>query len=124
MSRVRSRNTRPELVVRSALHIRGYRFRLHRKDLPGNPDIVLPKHRAVVFVHGCFWHGHQGCGRSKRPGTNTAFWNAKIDRNMARDAKTQVLLREAGWRVLVVWQCRIRNRDELGAELSQFLSGT
>lgn len=122
MSHVRTKNTQPELVVRSLLHAMGYRFRLHRKDLPGSPDIVLPKHRAVIFVHGCFWHGHPGCSRAKRPSTNTAFWNEKIDRNIARDAEAEAKLREAGWRVLVVWQCRTRDREALCAELARFLS--
>lgn len=100
----------------------GFRFRLHDKRLPGDPDIVLPKHRAVIFVHGCFRHGHEGCGRAKRPATNTAFWDAKIDRNVARDVEVQAKLVEAGWRILVVWQCHTRDRDTLSTELSQFLS--
>lgn len=118
MSRVRSKNTGPELAVRSLLHSMGYRFRLHRKDLPGHPDIVLPKHRTVVFVHGCFWHGHEGCKRSARPTSNAAFWNSKIDRNITRDAAAAAELRSSGWKVLTVWECRTRDPEVLRADLS------
>jgi DNA mismatch endonuclease (patch repair protein) len=103
MSRVRGKHTKPEMTIRLELHARGYRYRLHRKDLPGTPDIVLPRHRAVIDVRGCFWHGHPDCGR--RPKTRQEFWNAKIDRNRARDQANERALMEAGWRVLVVWEC-------------------
>lgn len=121
MARVKNKNTRPELVVRSLLHAMGYRYRLHRRDLPGSPDIVLPKYRAVIFVHGCFWHGHAGCGRAKRPRANAAFWNEKIDRNIVRDSEVRAALVAAGWHVCVVWQCTTRDIERLSAELQAFL---
>src|SRR5688500_15685000 len=89
MSQVKSTNTKPEILVRQLLHRMGYRFRLHRKDLPGKPDIVLPRHHKVIFVHGCFWHGHEGCPRAARPTTNVDFWNTKIDRNVERDVRNR-----------------------------------
>lgn len=105
MAAVRAKNTAPEIAVRRALHEHGYRFRLHRRDLPGSPDILLPRHHMAVFVHGCFWHGH-GCKRAKRPASNTDYWDAKRARNMRRDAAAQAALRDAGWRVAVIWTCR------------------
>ena len=123
MSRVKNRDTAPEILVRSLLHRMGYRFRLQVKDLPGTPDIVLPKYRSVIFVHGCFWHGHEGCPRSQRPQANAEFWNEKIGKNMARDEKAQDDLRAIGWRVLIVWQCRTRKTDELRQTLEEFLTG-
>ncbi len=103
MSRVRSTDTAPELAVRRRLHQAGFRFRLHRKDLPGNPDIVLPRHRTVVFVHGCFWHWH-GCKRSRMPTANRDYWSAKITRNRARDGLVTESLRAAGWQVTRIWE--------------------
>lgn len=105
MSRVRSRHTRPELAARSALHSAGLRFRLHRRDLPGNPDIVLPGLRTVVFVHGCFWHGHDCAKGRRRPKSNAGFWNEKLDRNLDRDRRARVALEAAGWSVEVLWEC-------------------
>jgi DNA mismatch endonuclease (patch repair protein) len=122
MSRVKGRDTTPELAVRSIIHRHGYRFRLHRKDLPGCPDIVLPRHRNIVFVHGCFWHGHKGCRKSSRPATNREFWNAKIDGNIARDKKAVRRLRRSGWSVLVVWECELRDPQKLERRLLRFLS--
>lgn len=107
MSHIRGKNTKPELLVRSLLHRAGFRFRLHRKDLPGKPDIVLPKYKTVVFVHGCFWHGHRGCSKATLPQTNTAFWQEKLAKNASRDARTRTLLQQDGWKVVVVWQCEI-----------------
>lgn len=101
MSRIKSKDTRPELFVRSLLHSLGYRFRLHRKDLPGCPDIVLPKYRKVVLVQGCFWHGHT-CRRASHPKSNADYWHAKIARNQARDARNIGLLTEQGWDVLQI----------------------
>jgi len=123
MSRVKGRDTKPEMTVRSLVHGMGYRFRLHRGDLPGDPDIVLPRHHKVIFVHGCFWHGHRGCPRSKRPSTNRAFWDVKLDRNTERDKRFQRALRGKGWKVLVVWECETRNLDRTQAKLSRFLNG-
>lgn len=121
MRHVKSKNTAPEVKLRSLLHKNGFRFRLNRKDLPGKPDIVLPKFKAVIFVHGCFWHGHS-CNRGHRPQTNIDFWNKKIESNIARDKKDSALLEAQGWRVLVVWQCEIKkkNEDSLLAKIKEF----
>lgn len=121
MSRVSGRNTKPEIVVRSLLHNLGYRFRLHRKDLPGKPDIILPKHKKAIFVHGCFWHGHTGCSRSKRPSTNKEFWCEKLDKNIERDKETVDALRTLGWDVLIVWTCEVKDKDKLKTKLLSFL---
>lgn len=112
MSGIRGRNTKPEILIRSLLHRRGFRFRLDARDLAGRPDIVLPRYRAVIFVHGCFWHGHD-CHLFKWPQTRPDFWRDKIGRNRANDAKAQAALLEAGWRVATVWECALRgaNRD-------------
>ena len=107
MARIRSSNTTPERAVRSALHREGLRFRLHVKNLPGHPDIVLRKYRAVIFVHGCFWHRHSGCPVATTPKSNTEFWKAKFDANVQRDARVQRALRKMGWRVFVVWECQV-----------------
>jgi DNA mismatch endonuclease (patch repair protein) len=122
MSRVKNRDTAPEKLVRKLLHKMGYRFRLQRKDLPGKPDIVLPKYKKVIFVHGCFWHGHAGCSRSARPTSNVDFWNQKIDKNISRDTNTQAELRKLGWQSLVVWQCQTRNLADLQQQLQDFLA--
>ena len=106
MSKVRGRDTRPELAVRRALHARGFRFRLYRRDLPGRPDLVLPAYRVAVLVHGCFWHGH-GCPRGRRPTSNTAFWDAKLDVNTERDRRTATALQDLGWSVRIVWECEL-----------------
>jgi len=107
MSRIRSSNTSPELALRRALHALGFRFRLHRKDLPGKPDIVLPRYETVVFVHGCFWHRHAGCKVATTPKSNTGFWVEKFDRNVARDSRSRELLEAQGWKVIVVWECEL-----------------
>lgn len=122
MSKVRGKNTKPELVVRSLLHRMGYRFRLHRRDLPGNPDIVLPRHKKVIFVHGCFWHGHKDCLRAKRPTTNEAFWNEKLSKNIERDKRYRKELETLGWSVLLVWSCRIKDPEALREELESFMN--
>ena len=113
MSRVRSKNTKPELKVRRMLHRAGYRFRLHRKDLPGTPDIVLPRYHTVVMVHGCFFHGHDGCRRAKLPATRPEFWSAKIANNQARDAAASSALTALGYRVVTLWECQLK--DEAAA---------
>ena len=112
MSRVKSKNTRQELLVRSLLHQLGYRFRLHRKDLPGTPDLVLPKHCVAVFVNGCFWHGHD-CARGKLPKTNREFWESKIQINIERDERAQQALRNLGWSTIVVWSCETGSASRL-----------
>jgi len=94
---------------------------VHVNDLPGNPDVVLKRHKKVVFIHGCFWHGHENCSRSKRPTTNVEFWNLKLSKNTSRDKKNQKLLREAGWNLLIVWQCEIRDAGALASKLKRFL---
>jgi DNA mismatch endonuclease, patch repair protein len=109
MRRVKSKNTRLELTVRKALHGAGFRYRLHDRRLPGHPDLVFPSRRSIVFVHGCFWHRHEGCKRASVPGTNKSFWIPKLEKNAARDAATDARLRELGWSVHVVWECEIRN---------------
>ncbi len=123
MSAVKGKNTAPETLVRKALHSLGYRFRLHRNDLPGKPDIVLPKHHLCIFVHGCFWHQHPGCSRSARPVTNTDFWNAKLDGNVARDKRDIEGLQELGWRVCIVWECETKKPAQLTEAISRCLEG-
>ena len=121
MSRVKGTDTQPEKIVRSQLHHLGFRFRLHRKDLPGKPDIVLPRYHKVVFVHGCFWHGHPGCPRAARPTSNSAFWEKKLTRNAERDAANLDKLEALGWDVLIVWQCETKRADDLQKKLIDFL---
>lgn len=114
MAGIRSKNTRPEMTVRQFLHGQGFRYRLHRRDLPGTPDLVLPKWHAVIFVHGCFWHGHD-CRYFRLPKTRTEFWAEKISGNKLRDAKNLEALRTAGWNVIVIHECEIR--DDVGWQL-------
>lgn len=113
MAGIKGKNTKPEMLVRKALFAAGYRFRLHRKDLPGNPDVVLPGRKVAIFVHGCFWHAHQGCKLAKLPATRPEFWRDKLGRNVARDAAAVSALRLQGWRVLVVWECFTRQQQDL-----------
>lgn len=115
MSGIRSRNTKPETILRKALHRVGFRFRLHRADLPGKPDIVLSKYHAVIFVHGCFWHGH-GCPLFKLPETRVEFWKSKIEKNAVRDAKKINELVNMGWRVAIVWECTLRSFQKVGSD--------
>jgi len=121
MSRVKGRNTQPEMAVRRALHRMGFRYRLHASDLPGRPDIVLPRHRKVVLVHGCFWHGHEGCPRAARPSANADFWAHKLDANIHRDAEVREQLHRLGWQVLTVWQCEARDLAGLERRLRSFM---
>lgn len=121
MSQVRSRDTAPEKVVRSAVHRMGFRFRLHNSRLPGNPDIVLARHKKVILVHGCFWHQHEDCRSASRPKSNQAYWNSKLDENVRRDVSNQRKLAQLGWRLLVVWECDLKRRDQLLGKLKQFL---
>lgn len=123
MSRIRGRDTQPELLIRSMLHRLGYRFRLHRKDLTGTPDIVFPSRRSVVFVNGCFWHGHR-CRRGHLPSSNVVFWKQKIGKNKLRDHKARKQLRKEGWKVLTVWGCQTKNQAGLLKKLARFLERT
>lgn len=117
MSRIRSKGTEPELTVRSALHKLGFRFRLHDRDLPGSPDIVLPKHKTVIFVHGCFWHQHQGCGNARTPKANAAYWVPKLAANVARFESQKAKLQNLGWNVCVIWECETRDSKCLNSLL-------
>jgi DNA mismatch endonuclease (patch repair protein) len=121
MALVKSKNTKPEIVVRSFLHGSGFRFRLHDKRLPGKPDLVFPKYNVALFVHGCFWHGHQSCPHHRIPKSNVEFWENKISGNQARDQKHQEALKALGWRVIVVWECEIRKIEFLEALASIIL---
>ena len=121
MSRVKGRDTKPEILVRAFIFRMGFRFRLHRRDLPGTPDIVLPRHGKMIFVHGCFWHEHKRCPRSKRPTTNENFWNKKLDGNIKRDKRYRRELRQMGWKVLIVWECETKNPEKLLRKLERFL---
>lgn len=125
MRAVRAKNTSPERVVRSILHRAGHRFRLHRADLPGNPDIVLPKHRAVVFVHGCFWHSHSdpACKRARMPKSRIDYWKPKLERNATRDAIAVTELEAQGWRTIVIWECELDQIDVVKRKLTEFLEG-
>ncbi len=115
-------NTKPEVIVRRVLHGMGLRFRLHRKDLPGSPDIVLPRHRTVVFVHGCFWHRHLGCRKASTPKTRVEFWMEKFDANVARDRRKEDELKELGWRVITVWECETKDVNGLRERLRGILA--
>lgn len=108
MSHIRSKNTKPEQLVRQALWHKGFRYRLHVKDLPGKPDIVLPKYKAAIFINGCFWHGHDGCKDFVIPKSNTAFWLEKIGKNKERDALDGIALASAGWKVITIWECELK----------------
>ena len=122
MSRVRTRNTNPERVVRSVLHSMGFRFRLHRSDLPGTPDIVLPKYSAVILVHGCFWHRHAACYKATTPKTRIRFWAAKFQANKIRDRKVRRGLARLGWSVITIWECQTADRAQLGRVLRKKLA--
>lgn len=121
MRAVRSRDTGPEILVRQLIHRAGYRFRLHRRDLPGTPDIVFPRLGKVIFVHGCYWHGHAGCEKGRLPRSRVEFWAAKIVANRHRDRARMRQLRAAGWRPFVVWQCQLRRPESLLRRVTRFL---
>ena len=118
MSRIRGKNTKPEILVRKGLHARGFRFRLHNKKLPGSPDIVLPKYGVAIMVNGCFWHRHKGCRYATKPKTNIEFWETKIARNRHRDEVTTAHLEALGWTVITVWECELRNSSQLDDRLN------
>ena len=123
MSRVRGKHTNPEMRVRSAAHALGLRFRLHRKDLPGKPDLVFPKYRTALFVHGCFWHRHAGCPKASTPKSRTSYWEGKFASNSERDARVQKELVGQGWKVVVVWECQTENARELNGKLFAAITG-
>lgn len=122
MAAVKSWNTKPEIVVRGILHKAGFRFRLYRKDLPGRPDVALPKYRTVIFVHGCFWHQHPGCKHASKPGTRQDYWLPKLERNIERDKKHTSELDALGWNVLVVWECETKDKAAVSEKLIRFIS--
>lgn len=121
MALVRGKDTRPEMSVRRLAHRLGYRFRLHRRDLPGSPDLVFPGRRAIIFVHGCFWHQHDCRRGARRPSSNEGYWHPKLARNVERDAAAQEGLRSLGWRVMIIWECEARDLDQLADRLTRFL---
>ena len=120
MRRIRGKNTKPEMIVRRLVFGMGYRYRLHRRDLPGCPDLVFPRFRKVLFVHGCFWHSHSGCRRATMPKSNEEYWCLKLENNRIRDEANQIALRSSGWEVMVVWECEIKNSG-LAEKIRQFL---
>lgn len=124
MSHVKGKDTKPEILVRSIVHKHGFRFRLHKSDLPGNPDIALVKYRKVIFVHGCFWHGHKRCSRARRPLSNISFWREKLGKNMERDRKNIQALKDDSWSVLVIWECETKKIDKLTDKILSFLTIT
>lgn len=127
MSRIRGKNTQPELALRRVLHGLGLRYRLHGAGLPGKPDLVFPRYKAVVFVHGCFWHRHAGCSIATTPKSNTSFWVGKFEKNVARDARATAALRALGWKVFVTWECELASASKAqatGERLAQSLRGT
>ncbi|WP_280176735.1 very short patch repair endonuclease [Rhizobium hidalgonense] len=123
MSRVRCGNTKPELKLRQVLHGLKYRYRLHSKELPGKPDIVFPKFRKVIFVNGCFWHQHPGCKKAALPRTNHSYWEEKLANNVKRDAATIDKLAKIGWATMVVWECELKNLDEVTHRVEKYLRG-
>ncbi|WP_235529797.1 very short patch repair endonuclease [Sphingomonas sp. Leaf242] len=123
MSQVRGKDTSPEMRVRRAAHASGLRFRLHRKDLPGKPDLVFAKHRVALFVHGCFWHRHSECSKASMPKSRIEFWSAKFDANVARDARVTTELQSAGWRVVTVWECETKCPVQLNSLLAALING-
>ncbi|SDH26700.1 DNA mismatch endonuclease, patch repair protein [Nitrosomonas sp. Nm132] len=122
MAAVKSRDTGLEIIVRRLLHASGFRFRLHRKDLPGKPDIVLPKYRTVILVHGCFWHQHPECKYSSIPATRQDYWQAKLNRNVLRDQKNTLELTALGWKVFIIWECEIKDKMTFSEKIHQLLS--
>ncbi|WP_456705121.1 very short patch repair endonuclease [Bradyrhizobium sp. USDA 4449] len=124
MARIGPRDTKPEIAVRRALHQLGYRFRLHRTDLPGKPDVVLPRHRTIFLIHGCFWHRHPGCRFAYMPKSRVDFWRRKFDGNVERDARVRKALQEGGWKVWIVWECETRDQGALNRLLENALRDT
>ena len=124
MSRIKARDTKPEMLLRSLLHREGFRFRLHAKNLPGKPDIVLPRYKTVIFVHGCFWHRHSECKNATMPSTRREFWEEKFNGNIRRDALNRLVLEEAGWKVFIVWECELKaSASQVVEKLSRTIRG-
>lgn len=121
MARIRSKNTKPERTVRGIVHRLGYRYRIHRKDLPGSPDLVFPSLRKAIFVHGCFWHAHENCSVANRPKSRTWYWDEKFSRNKKRDRKNANALRRAGWSVATIWECQAKSESFVAKKVSRFL---
>jgi DNA mismatch endonuclease (patch repair protein) len=121
MSRITSKDTAPEVIFRRLIHRAGFRYRLHVKTLPGKPDLVLKKYRTVVFIHGCFWHGHEGCKRGNMPKTNKKYWKNKIERNIARDKKNVKILKRSGWNVFIVWECELKEPENVLKKFHRFI---
>ena len=124
MGRIRSKNTKPEIIVRSILHHLGYRFRIHRRDLPGTPDIVLPKYNSIIFVHGCFWHRHPGCSCAYMPKSRMEFWEQKFTDTIKRDERTMDALTKLGWKVLIIWECELKEPEAVVKKLESFLNNS
>ncbi len=122
MSAIKSKNTKPEIAVRKLLHSMGYRFRLHRKDLPGSPDIVLPKYKTIIFVHGCFWHRHENCKYASTPKTRKEFWENKFNANKIRDQKILKEIKNLGWKFIIIWECEARNIRSIEEKIKRFLN--
>lgn len=120
MSHISGKETKPEILVRFFLFSKGFRFRKNVKELPGKPDIVLPKYKTIIFIHGCFWHGHS-CKRGTLPETNHEFWQEKINKNIERDSRNTLLLKEKGWNVIIVWQCEIKNKTNMDIRLNKLI---
>ncbi len=125
MSRIRGKDTKPEMLVRRLVHGMGYRYRLHRRDLPGIPDLVFPRHKKVIFIHGCFWHRHPApaCQLARLPKSRLDFWKPKLESNRRRDVSNEARLRRLGWEVIVVWECEIGDKEQLGNKIQTFLGG-
>ena len=121
MRQIRSKDTKPEVLLRRLLHAQGYRFRLHRKDLPGKPDLVFPSRKKAIFVHGCFWHQHPGCREGRVPGSRPEYWEPKLARNQQRDAAAQAALKEQGWHCLTVWECELKDAATVMKNVTDFL---
>jgi DNA mismatch endonuclease (patch repair protein) len=121
MSRVRHKDTKPELIVRSLVHHMGFRYKLHDRSLPGNPDLVFPRRQKIIFVHGCFWHRHGRCACTRWPKSRLGFWRPKLEKNQSRDRVTRRRLAKLGWKVLVVWECQLRHLEKLASRVQQFL---
>jgi len=121
MSRVRSKNTKPEMLVRSLVHSLGYRYRLYATDLPGKPDMVFRSRKKVIFIHGCFWHRHRGCQKASTPKSSVDFWIAKFESNKARDTKVKRKLTRMGWQYLVIWECQVKDKKKLEERITIFL---